>query len=223
MRRVTFYILNSPFSIQTSQFVMIPTAFQVPAGAILLAAGLAACFAGYRIFRIILTVYGFVLGALFASTLVSPGDTTAVIVALLVGGLLGALAMWAGYFVGVMLVGAGAGAIAGHTLWSQFRGDPNAIVIIVAAAVGAALAAAWQRYVVIVGTAFIGAQTAVAGAVALMNRGPRPRGAEPVWIAHLGVPTVSLHWTFIAWVVLGLVGTFVQFRSGGKGAAKRRR
>ncbi len=200
---------------------MVPTAFQLPAGAILLAVGLAACFAGYRIFRIILTVYGFLLGALFASTLVSPGDTTAVIVALLVGGLLGALAMWAGYFVGVLLVGAGAGAIAGHTLWSQFRGDPSTIVIIVAAAVGAVLAASWQRYVVILGTAFIGSQTAVAGALALMNRGPRPRGAEPVWIAHLGTPAASLHWTFIAWVVLGVAGTLVQLRSGAPKARRR--
>jgi len=200
---------------------MVPLSFQLPAAAILVAIGLASCFSGYRIFRIILTVYGFLLGALFASTIVSPGDTTALILALLTGGVLGALAMWGGYFVGVMLVGAGVAAIAGHTLWSRFRGDPSTIVIIVAAVVGAVLAASWQRYVVIGGTAFIGAQTAVAGALAWMNRGPRPRGAEPVWIAHLGTPAPSLHWTFIAWVILGVAGTLVQLRSGAPKARRK--
>ena len=202
---------------------MIPTAYQIPAGAVLLAVGLAACFAGYRIFRTILTVYGIVLGGLFASTLVSPDNTTQLMIALLVGGLLGGVAMWVGYFVGVALVGAGLGAIAANTLWAHFRGEPSTVVIIVAAAVGAALAVSWQRYVLIVGTAFIGSQTAVAGAVALMNRGPRPPGAEPVWIANLGVPTPSVHWTFIAWVVLGVVGTLVQLGWGGKGVAVKRR
>ena len=201
---------------------MIPLSFQLPAGVILLAVGLAACFAGYRIFRTILAVYGFVLGALFASTLVAPSDTTALIVTLLVGGVLGALLLYAGYYVGVMLVGAGAGAIAGHSLWTQFRGDPNTIVILVAAAVGAALAVVWQRYVVVGGTAFIGAQTALAGALALINRGPRPRGAEPVWIAHLGIPSIGHRWLFLAWIVVGVVGTFVQLRSGGRGAKRRK-
>jgi len=200
---------------------MIPTAFQLPAGAILLVAGLAACFAGYRIFRIILTVYGVVIGGLFASTLVAPDNTTHLLIALLVGGLLGGAAMWVGYFVGVALVGAGLGAIAANSLWAHFRGEPSTVVIIVAAAVGAALAVSSQRYVLIVGTALIGAQTAVAGAVALMNRGPRPAGAESVWIAHLGVPRVSTDWTFIAWVVLGVVGTIVQLRSRGPKARRQ--
>jgi len=193
---------------------MIPLSFQLPVGVVLVMVGLAACFAGYRIFRIILTVYGVVLGGLFASTLVAPDNTTQVMIALLVGGLLGGAAMWVGYFVGVALVGAGLGAIAANSLWAHFRGDPSTAVIIVAAAVGAALAVSWQRYVLIVGTAVIGSQTAVAGAVALMNRGPRPRGAVSVWVEHLGVPEVSTHWTFIAWVVLGVVGTIVQLRSG---------
>ncbi len=49
--------------------------FQLPAGVVLVAVGLLACFAGYRLFRVVLTIYGFVLGALFASTLVAPSET----------------------------------------------------------------------------------------------------------------------------------------------------
>jgi hypothetical protein len=200
---------------------MLPVDFQLPAGVVLVAVGLLACFAGYRLFRTVLTVYGFVIGALFGSTLVAPSQTVAMIVALLVGGLVGAAVMYFGYFVGVMLVGAGLGALAGQALWTQLFGHENAIVTLVLAVVGAILAVKVQRYVIVIGTAFIGAQTAVAGAVALAGaRGPRPRGAEPVWIGHLGIPSVAEGWPFYAWVVLGVVGTLVQLGWGRKGGRR---
>jgi len=87
----------------------------------------------------------------------------------------------------------------------------------VLAVIGAVAAVKAQRYVIVIGTAFIGAQTAVAGAVALLgSRGPRPRGAEAVWIGHLGIPAASEGWPFYAWVVLGVVGTLAQLGWGGK-------
>ncbi len=200
---------------------MLPVDFQLPAGVVLVAVGLLACFAGYRLFRTVLTVYGFVIGALFASTLVAPSQTMAMVVALVVGGVVGAAVMYFGYFVGVMLVGAGLGALAGQALWTQLVGHPNTIVTLVLAVVGAVVAVKVQRYVIVLGTAFIGAQTAVAGAVALVGaRGPRPRGAEPVWIGHIGMPSVGDGWPFYAWVVLGVVGTLAQLGWGGKGSRK---
>ncbi len=201
---------------------MLPVDFQIPAGAVLVAVGLLACFAGYRLFRAVLTLYGFVIGALFASTLVAPSQTMAMIVALVAGGLVGAGIMYFAYFVGVMLVGAGLGALAGQALWTEFFGGPNAIVTLVLAVVGAVVAVKVQRYVIVIGTAFIGAQTAVAGAVALGGaRLPLPRGAEPVWIGHLGLPAASEGWPFYAWVVLGVVGTLVQLGWGEKGRRRR--
>ncbi|HOC17647.1 MAG TPA: DUF4203 domain-containing protein [Vicinamibacterales bacterium] len=203
---------------------MLPVDFQVPAGAVLVAVGLLACFAGYRLFRAVLTLYGFVIGALFASTLVAPSQTMAMTVALVAGGVAGAAIMYFGYFVGVMLVGAGLGALAGQALWTQLFGHPNAIVTLVLAVVGAVVAVKVQRYVIVIGTAFIGAQTAVAGAVALAGaRLPRPRGAEPVWVGHLGLPPVSEGWPFYAWIVLSVVGTLVQLGWGSKGAGRGRR
>jgi hypothetical protein len=200
---------------------MLPLAFQVPAGLVLLAVGLLACFAGYRLFRTVLTVYGFVIGALFASSVVAPSQTGAMIAAAVVGGLIGAAVMHFGYFVGVLLVGAGLGAIAGQALWSQLYGHPNVVVTLVLAALGAILAVKTQRYVIVLGTAFIGAQTAVAGALALLERGAaRPRGLEAVWVGHLGVPRAGEGWPFIAWVVLGVAGTLVQLGWGTKGARR---
>jgi hypothetical protein len=202
---------------------MLPSTYQLPAGVVLIAVGLLACLAGYRLFRAVLTLYGFVLGALFASTLVAPSDITAMLVALAVGGVLGALAFYMGYFVGVILVGAGFGAMATQALWSQWRGEPGVIILILAAGVGAGLAVAWQRYVVVVATAFVGAQTALAGLAALLVRPPvRPLGLEHVWVGHLGIPRPGRAWAFVAWVALGALGTFVQLRSGGGGAKRGR-
>jgi len=196
---------------------MLPSDLQLPAGVLLVAVGLLACFAGYRLFRAILTIYGFLLGAFFASTLVSPGDTVAMLVALGVGGLLGALALYAGYFVGVGLMGAGLGATLAYSVWQQWRGtDPGIFVVLFFTAVGAALAVTMQRVIVIVATSFLGSQTAVAGALALLAQQPAPRrGVEDVWIGHLGIPPIGRRWAFLAWVALGLVGTVVQLRAGG--------
>jgi hypothetical protein len=195
---------------------MLPSTYQLPAGLLLVAVGLLTCLAGYRLLRTVLTVYGFLLGAFFASSLVPPSDSTSMIVAILLGGVLGALALYAGYFAGVMLVGAGVGAVASHAVWVQWTGrDPGTLVVLLFAAVGAAIAAISQRYVVVVATALAGAQTAVAGGLALLAKRPlrRPPGTDDVWIAHLGVPDLGRKWPFIAWAVLGVIGIIVQLSS----------
>jgi hypothetical protein len=203
---------------------MVPTTYQLPVGALLIAVGLLACFAGYRLFRIVLTVYGFVLGALFASTLVAPSDTFAMLVALGVGGVVGALIMYLGFVVGVALVGGGLGVTLVHAGWTAWRGtEPGAIVVIFAAVAGATLATALQRQIVSVATAFLGAQTAVAGTVAaLAAYGAKKPGSDDVWVGHLGIPAIGLKWQFLAWVVLGLAGAIVQLNSGGPKQPKKR-
>ena len=76
--------------------------------------GALACFAGYRLFRIVLGIYGFILGAMIASSMMGVSNTIGMIVAALVGGLVGALILMFAYFVGIALVGAGLGALVAH-------------------------------------------------------------------------------------------------------------
>ena len=207
---------------------MLPGTYQIPTGVVLMLVGLVACFAGYRFFRVVLTVYGFVLGALFASTLVHPTGTVALLVALGVGGLLGAAILWFGYFVGVALAGGAFGAVAVHYGWLALKGnEPGVLVVAFAAVVGAALAVTLQRHFVILATAFIGAETAIAGLMSfLAKRGDGRLGFDDVWVGHLGFPDPGRRWTFVGWVVLGIVGAFVQFRAaaprrfGGRAAKK---
>jgi len=49
------------------------------------------CFAGYKLFRIVLTIWGFILGAMLGSSIVGRQHGAGMVMAGLVGGLLGAL------------------------------------------------------------------------------------------------------------------------------------
>jgi hypothetical protein len=55
---------------------MLPASYQLPAAVILVAGGALACFFGYRLFRTVLGIYGFILGALIATSVLGPTETS---------------------------------------------------------------------------------------------------------------------------------------------------
>ncbi len=193
---------------------MLPVAFHVPAGLVLLLAGLLACFAGYRLFRTVLTIYGFLLGALLAASFVAPANAPTMLIAIAIGGIAGALLMFAAYFAGVMLVGGVLGALLFHSFWVQLVGrEPAWMLVVLATIVGAAAAVYAQRVVVILATAFAGAHTAVAGILALMaRRSARMPVVDDVWIHRLAPSPAGPRWPFFLWLALAIAGAFVQFR-----------
>jgi hypothetical protein len=201
---------------------MLPPAYKLPAAIVLVVGGTLACFAGYRLFRFVLAIYGFVLGAMLASSMVGPSAKAGMVMAAIVGGLIGAAVLMFAYFVGIALVGAGLGALVAH-LASQYlgRGDPPPVVLIVLAVVGAVGAMLLQSYVIIVATAFGGAWTLIVGLFALLGdrRAARAAASGDVWILYPLNPGPGQRWIPIVWILLGLVGTAVQF---GITARKRR-
>jgi hypothetical protein len=203
---------------------MLPLSLQVPASVVMLAGGAIACFGGYRLFRLVLGIYGFILGALVGSSMVGSAGTWVVLGGAALGGLVGAVALVAGYFVGVALIGAGIGALIVHVLWKLFAsGDPNTLLLIGAAAIGAFAAMAFQRYVIIVGTAFGGAWTMLVGAAALMS-GQGARAASAVgdmWVVYPNAGGPDRLWVYVAWFVISLVGVAVQLQSGGGTRARK--
>jgi hypothetical protein len=189
---------------------MLPSAYGVPASIALLLSGALTCFAGYRLFRIVLGIYGFILGAMIASSVMGTGSAIGMLVAAVAGGLVGAVVLVLAYFVGIALVGAGLGALIGSAIWSAVAtGDPPVLVIIVVSIAGAIGAMLLQRYVIIIGTAFGGAWTMVLGIANLLAaRGvAQASNATEVWILY---PTSGPGWAPIAWIALGLIGTAVQ-------------
>jgi hypothetical protein len=202
---------------------MLPSAYEFPAALVLVAGGALACFVGYRLFRWVLAIYGFVLGAMIASSIVGVSSTLAMVVAAVVGGVLGSLTLVFAYFAGIALVGAGLGALIAHVLWLQFgAGDPPALLIVGTSIAGAVGAMIVQRYVIVVGTSFGGAWTMIAGLLALAEgTAVRAAPADDVWILYPLTPTRS-GWSLIAWIALGIVGTAVQLGVTGTGTKKKK-
>jgi uncharacterized protein DUF4203 len=192
---------------------MLPGSFQMPAALILLVGGLCSCFAGYRIFRWVLAFFGFVFGALFVGAAMGTDQTLWMIAAWLVGGLIGAVILFAAYFVGVALIGAGIGAGLAMVLWAAVNREPGIWPVIILAVLGAIGALAVQRHVIIVATAFAGAQTAVVGAAELVSgRNLAAAGRQMVHVYPLD-PLPNTRWDLIALIVLGLVGLVIQLRT----------
>lgn len=206
---------------------MLPVTYQLPAAVILLLGGLLSCFAGYRLFRIVLAIFGFVLGALAASSVFGVSDTWPMLAAAAVGGVIGAAVLFLAYFVGVPLVGAALGAAIANIAFSVGDRDPSVFVVVLCAVIGAAAAMYLQRYFIIVWTAFGGAWTAIVGAMALMG----DRGAigaaisNSVWVVYPLNPAPGQRWLPIAWLVLALAGTAVQtgITGGQRGRVVKRR
>src|SRR4030095_8578108 len=135
-------------------------------------------------------IYGFILGAMLASSIVGVSNTFGQIIAAIAGGLAGALILVMAYFVGIGLVGAGLGALVVHVVWGQTAaGDPPAMAVILASVAGAIVAMVLQRYVIVVGTAFAGAWTMLVGAIGiqgfLVQRGvARAARGSNAWILY---------------------------------------
>ena len=191
---------------------MLPAWLQMPAAIVLVVGGLLTCFAGYRVFRVVLGIYGFILGALMTSSFMGTDQTIAMIVAAIVGGLVGAAILILAYFVGVALIGAGVGALAANMIWASFGREPGVLAVILLASAGALGALALQRYVIILSTAFGGAWTAIVGALALAGDRAAEQAAarHDVWLAYPLNPAPGQRWVIPVWLVMGLVGAVVQ-------------
>jgi hypothetical protein len=197
---------------------MLPASFQIPAAIILLAGGLLSCFAGYRVFRIVLAFFGFIFGALAASSAMGADQTLWMVGAAILGGLVGALILVLAYFVGVALIGAGIGAGLAMAIWASLGREPGIIPVLILSVLGALAALALQRYVIIVSTAFGGAQTAIVGGAALLgNRVAADVAARAVYRVYPLDPLPGTKWDMAAWLVLGLLGVIVQMTVTAKG------
>lgn len=206
---------------------MLPATYQLPAALVLLAGGIVSCFFGYRLFRIVLAIFGFILGALAASSIFGMSDTGPMIIAALVGGLVGAAILFAAYFVGVALIGAALGAAIANIVFSASDRDPHFLVIVFFSIAGAAASMYLQRYFIIVGTAFGGAWTLIVGAMALIGdrAAMAAAAAGDVWVAYPLNPAPGQRWVPIAWLVLSCIGAGVQlgWTGGEKGRVGKRK
>jgi hypothetical protein len=204
---------------------MLPASYATPAAAVLALGGLLACFAGYRLFRAVLGMYGLILGAMITSSWMGASSTWTLIVAAIVGGILGAALMIAAYFVGVGLIGAGLAALAINLVWRLIGGEPPTLVLVLGCVLGALGALSVVRYVVVAGTSIAGAWTAIVGVVALLGDRDALRAASAgdVWVFYPLDPLPDRWWYTVIWVALSVIGAAVQITMVGKGGGRKRK
>lgn len=181
-----------------------------------LAWGLLDCFCGYRIFKLTIAVLGGFVGAVLGHALavMVQLDSTAALVAMIVGALLGAGVAFLMYLAAVFLAGFGFGLTLGVLLLSQI--DHSAAVIggVVLGLVGGLLAVKLQQALIVLSTALLGACRAILALSYFTH--------DNGWLYYYSQPAqlpalLEAHtWMFPAILVLAAVGVAVQAEGGGK-------
>ena len=177
--------------------------------------GLLCCFWGYRAFKIVLGIVGFAVGAYFGAVVAAHftgGFGVVAIVAGVIGGLIGGALIVAVYYIGVFVLG----ALGGWVIYTMIAGaagyGPQMILLIVLALLGGILALFFQKFIIIVSTAFFGSWLIVSGGFSLLGSGLGPLDLfyEPVRLLRPvgGLNTIIV----ICWVALGIFGSIFQFR-----------
>ena len=202
---------------------MFPAASLTAIAAMLALGGLLACFAGFRLFRVVLGLYGFYFGAVIATQTMGASNTWGLVMAAIAGGFVGAILMIAAYFVGVGLVGAFLAALALNAAWRFVGGEPPTFVLVIVCVLGALGALSVVRYVIVFGTALAGSWTLLVGALALAGNAAAQRAASAaeVWILYPLDPQPDRWWLLPAWLGLALLGAVVQLATTKATGAKR--
>jgi len=166
------------------------------------------CFFGYRLFKFILGLIGFLLGSALTVAIGSTYSIEVILVLLLglMGGFIGAALMVALYYVGVFVIGSLLGGILGIVL------SPDPVVLLIFAVISGVMALIFQKFMIIVSTGFGGAWMVVTGIAYFF--------AETLYLSSLEQTLRSggsISFTILlCWLALGLAGVIVQYRSSPK-------
>jgi hypothetical protein len=190
-------------------------------GALVLLVGALFCFAGYRFFRILITIWGFFAGfnlgtaamtALFNNAFLQ--TTTGIVLGIVIGLVFAALAYFFYYFAVVLL-----GATAGYDLGSGLIGaiglnNPGFIAVIVGVALAVVFALVillfnLPKLLIMVFTALGGAVAMLAGLLILLGQ---VKTAYLQYGDAVALVRASWFWTIVA-IVIAVVGFLAQWRT----------
>jgi len=191
--------------------------------------GVVACFAGYSMFRTMLPMWGFIIGGwvayTLAPTLIPAAQSGAALYrvgAFLVGGLIGAIVAVPLYFVIIFLSGAALGAIIGImfgavidvggistmrqvTALINMSFPPVAatttqfLLMAIFGVILGIVALNFQKFMIIASSAFVGSAALITGLTGTIGN-----------IANTDMSRAAI--MLLGWIVLALLGMFVQFR-----------
>lgn len=182
------------------------------------------CFAGYRIHKAILAMFGFAVGAMVGygvGQVVLELDTLLSMLVAVVGGVIGGGLFVVLYYVGIFGLGAVAGYVTGLAWAVAFDMGSGDVAGLVLALIFGAIALVLHKVVIVLTTAVWGAGRMVAGIAYLVGGGFSPMAllTEPGRAEASGQLTFLL----VGWAVLAVAGVLTQYRVTGKGDFRRKR
>ncbi len=127
--------------------------------------GVGQCFFGWRVFKVVLGVSGFLSAALLVGMFVFSFTNSVVItlLAAIFAGVIGAVMLVIVYFFGMFFFGAAMGVLIGYLGFSLAKEVPWITVLFILGCVGGITTLVYQRFMIIFSTAVIGATLAVVG------------------------------------------------------------
>jgi hypothetical protein len=186
---------------------------------ILILAGVLSCFWGYRIFKVVLGILGFLLGAYLAAYFVygwSGGNEIFTIIAAIVGGIIGGSLITFLYFVGIFALGACGAWILAVMITSGSGHEIHLVVMIILAAIGGVLALVFQKLIIILSTSFSGSLCVFSGIYFIADGGFSSIHVIQDPRILLGYIEEVSPVTFILWLILAVAGVIFQYRSAGR-------
>jgi len=180
---------------------------------VLIIIGLVYCFFGYRIFKIILAIFGFAIGAPLSASIAygaSGGEEIIVIIAAIIGGIVCAGLMVFLYFIGVFLLGAGIGCLLGIIFAQAVSFYPPPVFLLIIAVIGGILTLVFQKLMIIITTSFGGSWSIVTGIFYFSGR-----EFNPIWyfqdLDRLKYYGNQFYIMLLLWIIIGLAGVLVQY------------
>lgn len=184
--------------------------------------GVANCFAGYRLFRILLSLWGFIAGAVVGASIVAQADTVVILLVALFAGLIGVGLVNLLYVVGVFLMGALLGLSLVGGIFTVAGGEPTVYVLLglIAAVIGGLLAVWLQRPLIILATAVTGAFSVVIGVLLLLTPTADLTTVDSAQLVEQLDQTTRFV-IFAGWGLLAILGLMVQFRNAPRQRRRR--
>jgi len=173
--------------------------------------GLLICFFGYKIFRIVLAILGFIIGASFIAgvgfTLTDGNEILVILIAGIAGGLVAAVILLFLYSAGVFLLGALFGISVFSGILMLINIDTSPLLYIMPAILGGIIALLLQKFMIILITSFAGAWIAVIGTLYVLNSNFNP--FTPEFINNIS--EIDTYRILLSLIALGGLGFVVQY------------
>lgn len=173
--------------------------------------GLLICFFGYRIYRFVLAIAGFTIGASFiagvASTLSESLDTYVILIAGVAGGLITAACFLLLYSAGVFLMGAFFGAVIFSAVSIIFSLSADWPIYLIPAVICGVLALVLKRFMLILITSLAGAWVIITGVLYIIDKDMNP--LKPEYISS--ITEIETYRIIVSWIALSGLGFVVQY------------